>query len=329
MKFMLSLALVVVLAQTGFGKPSLSLHAQFQNFKATHNKQYKDAFEESYRKGIFAATLANINKHNDEYAAGEHTWTMGVNQLSDLTHEEFMEMNKLRVPDVPQPEKKYQMQAQTMAAEIDWRAQGYVTDIKDQGQCGSCWAFGAIASLEAAHFEKNGELVQMSESQVVDCDKEDGGCNGGWYDTAWKYINEEGGVETTADYPYHPRNGICKAGQNDFVAGLSGCWGGPNTYCDNHGKIGDEEVLKTMLNDRPISVAVDATDFQSYNSGIMTCGRLHHQLNHAVFAVGYGSDYWIVKNSWGKAWGEEGYVKIQMGHNPCGIADYPAYAIAN
>ena len=114
----------------------------------------------------------------------------------------------------------------------------------------------------------------------------------------------------------------------DFVSGVAGCVGGPNFFCDNHGLVGDEEELKKMVNDRPVAVAVDASPFQFYSSGILDC-RNFHSLNHAVFAVGYndGSD-WIIKNSWGKSWGEQGYVRVGMGGNPCGVADYPAYAIA-
>merc|ERR1712080_60148 len=326
MKFLFCAALVVVIAQAH--TPSLSLNAQFAGFKHTHSKKYADAFEEAYRKGIFASNLAKIAQHNEEYARGEHSWKMGVTQFADLTHAEFMEMLTLRVPDMASAKKPYQMQSKVMATSVDWRDEGYVTAVKDQGQCGSCWAFGAVASMEAAHFEKYGSTVQMSEQQIVDCDNRNSGCNGGWYDTAWQYVQEEGGIETTADYPYHARESSCKAGQNDFVSGVSGCVGGPNYYCDNSGKVGDETELQKMLNDRPIAVAVDATPFQLYHSGIMDC-RNYHSLNHAVFAIGYedGSHY-IVKNSWGTSWGESGYVRVGMGSNPCGIADYPSYAIA-
>ena len=182
--------------------------------------------------------------------------------------------------------------------------------------------------MEAAHYEKYGSTVQMSEQQVVDCDNRNSGCNGGWYDTAWRYVSEEGGIETTSDYPYHAREGSCKAGQNDFVSAVSGCYGGPNFFCDNHGLVGDEEELKKMLNDRPVAVAVDATPFQFYSSGVLDC-RSFHSLNHAVFAVGYeDGSHWIIKNSWGSSWGESGYVRVGMGGNPCGVADYPAYSIA-
>merc|ERR1711996_72974 len=216
-----------------------------------------------------------------------------------MGHDEFMEMQTLRVPDMPPAKGKYRMTSKVMATDVDWRDAGYVTAVKDQKQCGSCWAFGAVASMEAAHFEKHGSTLQMSEQQVVDCDNRNSGCNGGWYDTAWQYIKEEG------------------------------CVGGPNYYCDNGGKVADEDELQKMLNDRPIAVAVDATPFQFYGTGILDC-RNFHSLNHAVFAVGYVSgSHYIVKNSWGTSWGEDGYVRVGMGGNPCGIADYPAYVIVN
>merc|ERR1712112_435898 len=187
---------------------------------------------------------------------------------------------------------------------------------------------GAVASMEAAHMEKHGSTVQMSEQQVVDCDNRNSGCNGGWYDTAWQYMMEEGGLETSSDYPYTARGGSCKSDSNKFECTVTGCVGGPNNgACDNSGLVGDEEELKKMLNDQAVAVAVDASPFQFYSSGILDC-RNFHSLNHAVFAVGYndGSDF-IVRNSWGKSWGESGYVRVGMGGNPCGIADYPAYAI--
>merc|ERR1712018_780594 len=199
-------ALVVVLAQAHAG--SLSLNAKFAAFKHSHGKQYTDAFQEAYRKGIFAANLAKINQHNVEHANGEHSWTMGVNQFADLTHDEFMAMNTLSIPDMPAAPRKYSMQAKSMASSVDWRDSGAITEIKDQKKCGS--------------------TVQMSEQQVVDCDTRDGGCNGGWYDTAWRYVSEEGGIATQSDYPYTARDGSCRASSMDFVSGVSGCVGGPN-----------------------------------------------------------------------------------------------------
>ena len=193
--------------------------------------------------------------------------------------------------------------------------------------------------MEAAVFEKYGITAQMSEQQLLDCDYQNGECNGGWYDTAWKYVHDVDGIMSQTQYPYTGRKHVCMAKKPTFK--ISGCHGGPNSYCPGHGKIGDESVLKRMLNDRPVAVAVDATPFQFYSSGIMNCGP-SHRLNHAVFAVGYrdystvgyhdSKGHWIIKNSWGTSWGESGYVRIKTGgfkwtYNPCGVADYPAYSI--
>ena len=209
-----------------------------------------------------------------------------------------------------------------------------MTGVKDQGACGSCWAFGAIASMEAAHFEAHGELISMSEQQLVDCSNYDGGCNGGWYDTAWHYVHNEGGVQTETAYPYHARDQTCRADDSAFVAQVSGCTGGPgNWVCSNSGMSGDDADLEALLSGRPVAVAVDATYFQFYQGGIYHSSLCSSSaLNHAIFAVGMGSEngtpYYIVKNSWGKSWGEAGYIRMQRGMNLCGIADYPGYAIA-
>ena len=205
--------------------------------------------------------------------------------------------------------------------------QGYVTDVKNQGSCGSCWAFAAVASMEAAYFEKHGHTLPMSEQQLLDCDTRSKGCQGGWYDWAWKYVHEQRAIEVQTEYPYTGRKGTCKYDQNGSITNVLGCRGGPNYFCKGRGKVGYESELKKMLNDRPVAVAVDASPFQFYSSGIMNCGS-SHSLNHAVFAVGYVSNsHYIIKNSWGTSWGESGYVRIGMGGNPCGVADYPAYSI--
>ena len=193
--------------------------------------------------------------------------------------------------------------------------------------------------MEAALFEKHGTTVQMSEQQVIDCDYRSDGCNGGWYDTAWDYVRWMGGILTQDKYPNNGLEQFCRTfwyDHNDrrYIKNfkVKGCYGGPNSntyyHCRGHGRVGIEAELKRMLNDRPVAVSVDASSFQFYSSGILRCGS-SHRLNHDVFAVGYESNsHWIIKNSWGTSWGESGYVRIGMGGNPCGVADWPAYAIA-
>jgi len=326
MKLFLSIVLSLTVAEICFG---VSLNSQWAKFKEENSKEYVDGIEEAFRKGVFTANLEKINKHNEEYDLGEHTWKMSVNLFADLTHDEFMEKLTLQVPDMPKSNKQYEMKAKSMSSSVDWRDTGCVGAIKDQGSCGSCWAFGAVASVEFACCMASNDNNPLSEQQVVDCDNRNSGCNGGWYDTAWQYMMEEGGLETSSDYPYTARGGSCKSDSNKFECTVTGCVGGPNNgACDNSGLVGDEEELKKMLNDQALAVAVDASPFQFYSSGILDC-RNYHSLNHAVFAVGYedGSHY-TIKNSWGKSWGESGYVRVGMGGNPCGVADYPGYAIA-
>jgi len=198
--------LLVAFVHTCIGK-SPSIDSEFDRFKKNHYKEYSSDVEQAFRKGIFASNLADIIKHNKEFERGERTWKQGVSLYADLTHQEFMELLTMRVPDMPQSKHSYQMQAQSIATSVDWRDSGCVTDVKDQGACGSCWSFGAIASAEYACCSSSGNSNQLSEQQVVDCDKVDGGCNGGWHDTAWQYMIEEGGVEKSSDYPYTASEG--------------------------------------------------------------------------------------------------------------------------
>ena len=199
----------------------------------------------------------------------------------------------------------------------------------------SSLAFSAIASVEAAQVGANKDLISLSEQQVVDCNS---GCMGGWFNTVWKYIHDAGGVNSEEDYPYEGRDFLpCRADSNSFVATVTECHGGFDEFCDDRGVDGDESNFVKALNDRPQSVVVDASFFASYRGGIYDDDRCSgSSINHAVFAVGYGSenghDYYIVKNSWGKSWGESGYIRMARGTSTngglCGIANYPAYAIA-
>jgi len=263
-----------------------------------------------------------INNHNNPFE-------LELNFFADINHslykdkqgynsKMFKSKNKLNSLCLPKDP--------TLPPHFDWREMGVVTPVKNQGQCGSCWAFSAVASMEGQHAMKTSKLLSLSESQIVNCDSTDEGCLGGWPDGAFEYAIKNG-MELEKDFPYQPIDGNCTYNKSKVAARFS-------NFTDVIG--GEYALQKAVVEIGPISVAIDASgfNFQYYKEGVYYDKQCSSQmLDHAVLVVGYGTtsngtDYWIVKNSWGENWGNKGYIWMSRNRgNNCGIASKPSYPI--
>jgi cathepsin L len=327
MKFLIAFAMIVACAS------AMSLGDEGWNaFKSQHGKNYA-THEDASRRAIWAKNLAKIAKHNAEADQGVHTYRLGMNHFGDWSHEEFLNYlgyNKTRNMQKTAGHKFLKPSNFEVPSSVDWRKQGYVTPVKDQGQCGSCWAFSAIASLEGQHFKSSGKLVSLSEQNLVDCSGKYGnqGCNGGLMDQAFDYIKANKGIDTEASYPYKAEDGKCKFNKATVGATLTG-------YTDIQSG-SEDDLTAAIASVGPISVAIDAShdSFQLYSSGVYNepdCSST--ELDHGVTAVGYdtdatGGDYYIVKNSWNTSWGQQGYIWMSRGkNNQCGIATAASYPL--
>jgi len=290
---------------------------QFYNFVSEYGRSYATKAEFDFRAEQFKMNLAAIEEHNSQNG---QTSTVGINFMADWTTAEKKKLNGYKAPSNSTQENVEILSTSDLPASVDWRTKGAVTPVKNQGQCGSCWAFSTTGSVEGAEFLKTGNLQSFSEQQLVDCSGSYGnmGCNGGLMDNAFKYI-ESKNIELESDYGYTARQGKCSYDKSKAVGTVKG-------YKDV--QQGSADQLKAAVAQQPVSVAIEADQsvFQSYTSGVITkgCGS---QLDHGVLAVGYGSDngqdYFIVKNSWGPSWGDQGFVKIAP--NQCGITNSASY----
>jgi len=293
----------------------------FYEWTATNNKTYESQTEMLHRFLVWKSNLDYISSQNEKNL----TYTLAMNAFGDLTNEEFVERyNGYNFVRRDHYRKLNTKKFHTTAIPDSWdcTAQGKLVDIKDQGQCGSCWAFSATAAIESAYaIENSVDPISLSEQQLVDCSTSFGnqGCNGGLMDQAFEYV-EQTAQCTEADYPYTGTDGTCNTGCTGTIQITGFTDVTPN----------DENQLAAAVYQQPVSVAVEAdgADWQFYSGGIISdaCGT---NLDHGVVAVGYGTDagtaYWKVRNSWGASWGEAGYVRLARGTNECGIAMDPSY----
>ena len=298
---------------------ALNHGTHFEHFTAwllEHKPHYRNNVEKvADRFKIFAKNLDKIREIN----AQNKSYYLGLTGLTDLTQEEYKQfyLNK-ELKSAKQTSTLPFTHANVEAVDkIDWRDKGAVTPVKNQGMCGSCWAFSSTGSMEGINFIETGKLISLSEQQLVDCDKVDMGCNGGIMDNAFKYVMSNGGIDTEDDYAYTAQTGTCNTEkQSHHVVTISGYEDVP---------VNSKDDLQKAITAQPVSIAIEAdhASFQNYAGGVFSadCGN---QLDHGVLAVGYDTTgdepYWIVKNSWGPNWGVEGgYYHICKDRAACGL----------
>ncbi|XP_061962878.1 cysteine proteinase mucunain-like isoform X2 [Populus nigra] len=311
----------------------------YEMWLVKHGRAYNALGEKERRFEIFKDNLKFIDEHN---SVGNPSYKLGLNKFADLSNDEYRSVylgtrmdGKRRLLGGPKSERFLFKEGDDLPETVDWREKGAVAPVKDQGQCGSCWAFSTVGAVEGINQIVTGNLTSLSEQELVDCDKTYNlGCNGGLMDYAFDFIIENGGIDTEEDYPYKAIDSMCDPNRkNARVVTIDGYEDVPQN---------DEKSLKKAVANQPVSVAIEAggRDFQLYQSGVFT-GSCGTQLDHGVVTVGYGTehgvDYWIVRNSWGPAWGENGYIRMERDvasteTGKCGIAmeaSYPTKKSAN
>jgi len=258
----------------------------------------------------------------------------GATVFADLTEEEFAQRHLGFRPDLRQGHKvskKAKVLPISLPQEFDWRNYNAVTPVKNQGMCGSCWAFSVTGNIEGLYAKKYNRLLSFSEQELVDCDTMDEGCNGGLPENAYKAIEKLGGLETESAYPYDGHNDKCSFDRSKAAAQVKGFVELPKN---------ETEMAMWLVKNGPISIGINANAMQFYMGGVShpwkyLCSKKN--LDHGVLIVGYGlhtttirhkvMPYWLVKNSWGPNWGEKGYYRVYRGENTCGLAEMATSAV--
>jgi len=331
MKVFIALALLVVAASC------LTLEAQFENFQSQFGKRYYGA-EYAYRLKVFEANLRLSEERNKEDSA-----VHGITKFSDLTPAEFRKMYLMPMDSADKLARaclktgvwRNPVHGVKVPDSYDWRDyEGVVNDVQDQKSCGSCWAFSVTGNIEGVVGASGSHVDFVSAQWIVDCSKGctsliyygrnttvcNAGCSGGWPWTGMQDIIDKGGIPLESDYPYKAKDQTCQTG-HPIAVQLKNytCLSVPNGADEN-------DMAAQLILLGPLSVAVDANYFSSYKNGVLDpTGCRSDYLNHAVLLVGYGhddtanKDYWLIKNSWGKTWGEQGYIRLRRGIGRCGI----------
>jgi C1A family cysteine protease len=339
--FLLACSLSVISADTNLRGRTLTTFLtesdewkQFSNFQERFSKRYESLEETESRFQIFRSNIRNIILHNLDHT---QNFTMGINQFTDLTPQEFKDryVGGLRAEVGSYGCKSFVSSASDAPSSIDWRQQGVVNQVRDQGQCGSCWAFATTANAESVWAISSGQLLDLSEEFLVDCASGVGyfnmGCNGGQPDSAFKYMINNGQC-SEASYPY-------KAGTTKTAGSCQKCTAAPVHFSGCYDVVPKDQVsLMASVAKQPVVIAIEADTryFQSYAGGILDSPNCGTTLDHAVEIVGYGTengvDYWNIRNSWGPSWGESGYVRIKKSSSTsdigiCGVAAEPSFLV--
>ena len=319
---------LIFLISLFFNAYSFEYRELFNDFLIKYNKKYDSTYEYNKRLEIFIENHKFIEQHN--YA--NHTYTLGINHLADLTTDELnfgLEIGRGKCNSF-----SINYDYLSLPKNIDWRTKNAVTPVKDQGQCGSCWSFSASGAMEGSWSIASGDLISISEQQLVDCSSGfmsygNHGCNGGLMDYAFQYAIDNGMCIET-DYSYKAVQGTCDSSCKKYAT-FSSC---EDVTANN------QQDLAAAVSQQPVSIAIEADTkvFQLYKSGVITGDDCGTQLDHGVLIVGYGTengqDYWLVKNSWSSSWGDDGYVKIGKSDSTndigvCGIASTPSFPVAS
>ena len=299
---------------------------EFINFISEFRRSYGTKEEYNFRLSVFEEKFNHIKQHNSE----GHSFNLGINHMADWTEYEYKQLlgykPELRTEARQEVFPKINSKA---ASSIDWRDYGAVTGVKNQGSCGSCWSFSTTGSLEGANQIATGTLISLSEQELVDCDRgltANHGCNGGIMDTAFKWIKSNG-LTTEDAYPYTGKGNESCQSFNAVVFDTG--------FTDVESCNPDAMIAALQVGPVSIAIEADQMSFQLYKDGVLAQSKCGDQLDHGVLAVGYGhdsssgKDYWLVKNSWGVTWGEQGYIKLERTSNSdcgtCGLLTEPSY----
>ncbi|XWS15840.1 hypothetical protein CRYUN_Cryun34aG0036300 [Craigia yunnanensis] len=304
----------------------------FQQWKEKHRKVYQHPEEAEKRFENFKRNFKYILERNANRKSTKREHRVGLNKFADMSNEEF---RKAYLSKVKEPINKGSILSRNMTRKVqscdapsslDWRNYGIVTGVKDQGSCGSCWAFSSTGAIEGINALVTSDLVSLSEQELMDCDSTNYGCDGGYMDYAFEWVINNGGIDTETDYPYTGVDGACNTTKEETkVVSIDG-------YQDVEES---DSALLCAVAQQPVSVGIDgsAIDFQLYTGGIYdgSCSDNPDDIDHAVLIVGYGSEdsenYWIVKNSWGTSWGMDGYFYLKRDTDlPYGVCAVNAMA---